>query len=207
MWREYTRETPAKPGWAIASAGAALALTTGLAWVLAHQGFSSTTLAEPVAPPYWPVSLSLPQGAKPLAKWNNEELGADPAGNAGVVAYSWDSPEIVQSTTLVLAYKVVVDDDDSPGLRSRSLDDGLDDDREIDVGPMSGRLDVRMAPDGGRLYSAFARTDEGLALRIDLICPPGLRNPQGLFRGICRSVAFRDWYVSRDAQDWMDRLF
>lgn len=206
MWREYTRETPAKPGWAIASAGAALALTTGLAWVLAQQGFSTTTLAGSISPPNWPISLSLPPGAKPLAKWNNEVIGSDPAGNSGVAAFSWDEAEADQSMAILLAYKVTIDDDESPGMRSRGLDTGFDDDREIVVGPLTGQLNLGMAPDGGRVYSAFARSDEGLALRIDLICPPGMRNSQGLFRRICRSVTFRNWYVSNDAHYWVDRL-
>lgn len=206
MWREYTRETPAKPGWAIASAGAALALTTGLAWVLAQQGFSTTTLAASISPPYWPISLSLPPGAKQLAKWNDEELGADPAGNSGVAAFSWEEAEAEQPLTILLAYQVTIDDDESPGMRSRGLDSGFDDGREIDVGPLTGHLNLGMAPHGGRVYSAFARIDEGLALRMDLICPPGMRNSQGLFRRICRSVAFRDWYVPNDAHYWVDSL-
>lgn len=203
MWREYTRETPAKPGWAIASAGAALALTTGLAWVLAHQGVSASTLGGSVSPPFWPISLSLPPEAKPLTNWNNESLGSDPAGNAGVAAFSWDTPDSTHPTTIVLAYKVLIDDDDSRRISSRGFGDGFDEADEITVGPMSGRSFVAMTPAGSRVYSALAKLDEDLAVRIDMICPPGLRNSEGLFRRICRSVAFRDWYVSDDAQYWI----
>lgn len=56
MWREYTRETPARPGLAILAAALALIGTTALAWVVVQR--ANPRRVE--APAYWPIRFTLP---------------------------------------------------------------------------------------------------------------------------------------------------
>lgn len=58
MWREYTRETPARPGLAIIMAALALAGTTALAWVMTHRANPK----KEVKLSHWPISFNLPEG-------------------------------------------------------------------------------------------------------------------------------------------------
>jgi hypothetical protein len=110
MWREYTRETPARRGWAIVFSAVALVLTTSLAWVLAGHGPSGASLSSEVLPANWPITFSLPADAKPLAKWNRLPLESDEAGNAGLVAYRWGPSDNSHATRILVAYQVYDDE-------------------------------------------------------------------------------------------------
>ena len=58
MWREYSRETPARPGLAVIMAAIALAGNTALAWVMTQRANPS----RGVKLSRWPISFSLPEG-------------------------------------------------------------------------------------------------------------------------------------------------
>lgn len=205
MWREYTRETPARPGWAVVSAGAALILTTSLAWVLTNHGPPGATLGSSITPAYWPISFSLPADAKPLSQWDKLPLISDPGGVVGFVAYSWGGGGPEKSVRILMRY-AVYDDHEGLNIDSSPLSEDFADAEEIAIGPMTGRTFVALTAAGSRFYSAFATTDEGLGIRIDMICPPGYRNAESLFRRICESVAFQNWYGPVDPYYYLDRI-
>ncbi len=207
MWREYTRETPARPGWAIVSAGLALVLTTSLAWVLTTHG-PAEAVGRTESPSNWPISFSVPADAKPFTESNHRRLSSDETGNAGFVAYTWGTGDAANAARILIAYKVYDDESGLIDIGSEFFSEDAAEADVIEIGPLTGRLIVSHARTGSRIYSALASLDEGLAIRIDLISPPGTRNSEGLFRRICRSVSFKDWYLPRPTNPYfyLDRF-
>lgn len=61
MWREYTRESPARKGLALAASAAALAGTVAMAYALTHLRTSPLVATRRIHPPYWPISFELPE--------------------------------------------------------------------------------------------------------------------------------------------------
>lgn len=56
MWKQYTRETPARPGWAVAGMVLAFAATLGLAqWTIGHRQLSLRQELKG-----WPIAFTLP---------------------------------------------------------------------------------------------------------------------------------------------------
>ena len=197
MWREYTRETPAKPGWAIASAGAALALTTGLAWVLAHQGVASSTLGSSLEPRYWPISFACPPALSRFA--NGIGLVWERIPAAISVCWPTSSPGQMTATPLrsysCTKFAKMHSDlqDEKFGFSSADFAEG----EPIDMGGMEARMLAGYLPTHELLFSAVGLIEEGelgLVIRIQMTCPPETRGAERLFRG-CPAGQFRDWYL------------
>ncbi len=196
MWREYTREIPARPGWSVVSAGTALALSTSLAWVLTSRANSAAGLGRTESPAYWPISFSVPSDAKTLPSWEGQSFDYDETGDNGSIGYAWPTERRDTKTRLLIIYKLVKAGSRLEDIGIQFLGEDLAESETVEVGPMSGRMLTRVSiARGERLYSAVACIDDGLAFELILLAPPGVRNAEGLFRRICRSVAFKDWYL------------
>jgi hypothetical protein len=80
MWREYTRETPARRGWPLAGGILALAGTTALAWMVTDRVTAPPPLV-PVEPlPHWPIRFAVPAGfelgrSEASTRWDGVENG------------------------------------------------------------------------------------------------------------------------------------
>ncbi len=61
MWREYTRESPARKGLALAASAAALAGTVAMAYALTNLRTAPLEVTRRIHPPYWPISFELPE--------------------------------------------------------------------------------------------------------------------------------------------------
>lgn len=196
MWREYTRETPARPGWSVVSAGTALALSTSLAWVLTSRANSAAGLGQTESPVYWPISFSIPADAKPLPSWEGQPFEFDETGENGSIGFAWSTDRHDTKARLLIIYKLFKAGTRLDDIGARFLGGDFAESEPIEVGPMSGRMLTRVSiARGERLYSAVACTDDGLAFELILLAPPGVRNAEGLFRRICRSVTFKEWYL------------
>jgi hypothetical protein len=196
MWREFTKETPARSGLAVIATAAALGCTTALAY------FVTTSKAAPTAPQErqalvgWPIKFDLPVGFHRIANADSlqEQLFAD--GIRGSLTYvSVDRRQV--KAVLEVHYRV----EDAPLATDKMFRTmtgfSLDDTKEIQIGPLSGLVGHREESDGRIVYSAVACLPEGLALQFEMQTANDGPRQVKEFERICSSVEFKDWAIRR----------
>ncbi len=191
MWREYTRETPARRGLGVATAAMALIGTTALAWVVTQQsgGMRLETL------PNWPITFSVPEGFNRLSDPLEESPQDGLSDRATFLLGHPRSPDAI----LEINYEIL--QEDVATLEELMADRGMtksDEVSDIMLGTLAGKL-FRKADARGRTATlvAVGRTPEGLVL--GLWYTGSAHDPHGLTRlkRICESIQFRAWTVPR----------
>ncbi|MBI5762379.1 MAG: hypothetical protein HZA51_02510 [Planctomycetes bacterium] len=194
MWKEYTRETPARPGLGIVAAVIALAATTGLAQYFTTQRSRIAVAVERTALPRWPIAFSVPKGFRPVgttSDWN--VLRSDDGTEGGVVYFKGNLA--IPEMRLDIDYQVVPAGLSMDRVYRRLTQQPLDDYDEIAVGPLKGICTSRKTEAGAAMLRAVARTDEGLAIMISLIAEEDSPRTRRVLEGVCESVEFKDWVV------------
>ncbi len=181
MWREYTREKPARPGLAIGAAGLAFVGTLGLAALLANQKNAPWTLQSHAD---WPIEFELPAGFS-LASEDELELGV---GRRAV--YKLDRGDLGRS--IRIRFELVSDSMHPHTALERLVEGKLNESSPIPFGGQEGRFTVLGGdfPNDPKFYGAVWH--DGVAVGITY--RPGIFNETEMskFLRICESVYFKD---------------
>lgn len=102
MWREYTRETPPRRGWAVATSAIALLGTTALAWIVTDRVNASLEfrLAN------WPIAFNSPDGFKLTSVDNMSPIGEYSDGQLGTATFRRETDK-GWSSQLYVEYKLL----------------------------------------------------------------------------------------------------
>lgn len=192
MWKEYTRETPARRGLGIVAAVIALAGTTGLAQYFTTQRSRIAVAVDRAAPSRWPISFAVPKGFRLVGSTSDWNVLQPNDGSEGGVAYlkgSTSYPEM----RLDVDYQVVPEGLSLDRVYRRMTEQPLDDHEEIEVGPLQGICTSQKTEKGAALIRAVARTEEGLAIMISLLAEEDSPRTRRVLEGVCESVEFKEW--------------
>ncbi len=192
MWREFTREAPARRGWALAAAGIAFAGTVGLALVVMSSRQSASLGGHGQALPDWPIKFTLPSEYT----WGRDPqmfvLESPADGRLGFATmYLGRSPrlgtsrlrvtygELGSGTTLKEATRALI---------GRELEDP----RTIGMGPATGRMDRRPMGNGRLVLEAVSCLDRGLGVAVSLDCDARSGRSDRIFEEICASISLAE---------------
>ncbi|HWL92352.1 MAG TPA: hypothetical protein VNT79_02365 [Phycisphaerae bacterium] len=184
MFRQYTRETPGRPLWALAAMVLAFAGTIGLAqWTVGVR-----RLAPRQALPDWPIVFTLPdtfhwiraEGAlikgDRRSKLHAVYLGRHPDHGDCILAVHCDPEGGAADASELLGR----------GLRAIV---GLEE--VIQIGPLHGSL-ITLTDDGERELQAEAVSPEGLRISLVLMGEASLNTMKSTMKRVCESVEIVD---------------
>jgi hypothetical protein len=193
MWREYTKETPARPWWGLICSALALAGTTALAqYVTKSKGGTVVSPSALISVGGWPVAFRLPEGFHRVS-------AADP----------WNDPVNAEGTSGEMAFRRTDRRRGSADLTIRfEWDEGPispaeafhtvtglsgDDAEAIELGPLSGLWGFGDSSDGKLVWAAVGTSPDGLAVQIELKTGiPGSKQRKE-FEQICSSMQYKIW--------------
>lgn len=197
MWREYTRETPARRGWALIFSALALAGTTALAWAVAERINNPLSSFREEAPPWWPIRFTLPVGFDRLSIEQSYRLDDAIDGEFGFASYGALRGRRRPSAFFDVQFRVV-----EPHLATDELLTLLEvpdaaGAEPISIGPLDGMLFIDERAPRVMEALAVAYLPEGLVIRFSLSARRGDSLNLRDFKTICRSVQFTNWYLPR----------
>lgn len=196
MWREYTRESPARKGLALAASAAALAGTVAMAYAMTHLRTSPLEATRRTHPPFWPISFELPES------WVRRSLDVnflepEPADDLiGRIAFEERRRnEVVARATILFTLL-------EPGDTVEDFIGSLPDDAtmaagDIRIGEWTGSPIRFDDPEAQGLRAAAAVSPDGLAVAI--ICEHAHATTAAgrLVERIAGSVRAEAWYLPR----------
>ena len=194
MWKEYTREKPARRGWTLAMMGLAFVGTIGLAKILTDERAPAVLdLTQRQSLPRWPLSFKLPDDFR----WTpvRGAIRAPPQlGNLagmGIAAFrGWN--ETGAHTEVLFRFRLV-QDSISPELTAERVflipvDEGVD----IEIDSTPGIMSISLGKDGSTRFSAVACSERGVAVLVVFHADPRVDGKTEVFEAICNSIAFQD---------------
>ncbi len=193
----HSIERPARRGLALVLNGLALATVLGAAWVVsdARSGGESGAEEIPAAVPSdWPITFELPLEYDWSMEVPSPGRRVLVGGDSGAVAFLGRQEQRV--VLLVVSYAVL-----SPGVSPWQVAEALGAGRWVEsepvrLGPLRGRWgETSFAGHQSTLLLAAA-TPEGLGVVVELQGHGGRWELEETFRGVCRSITFRDWWVA-----------
>ncbi|MEK6643410.1 MAG: hypothetical protein AABZ08_05830 [Planctomycetota bacterium] len=194
MWKEYTRETPARPGFAIMAAVLALAGTTGLAQYFTTQKSRIQIAGVRADLPGWPISFTVPKGFRPAATTSNWDELDSADGIKGSIAFE-KSSTFAREMWMQIEYRVVPASMSIDRVYRRLTKEALGDGEEIEIGPLTGVSKTGLTEKGSVLLRALARTEEGLVVMVSLDAMEDSPRVRRVLTSVCESVQFKEWVV------------
>ncbi len=204
MWREYTKETPARPGWAIVGTAMALASTTALAYITVNRS-APTGVGTParVSIPGWPISFALPRGFDSMSP-DEGEIAVSPEGTFGDL-HSVHSAGRRGAAIFTVRFKVENEDVNLTRAFAKWSGQSAADAEPISVGPLKGLAAETTEMSGITKYTAAAVVPAGLIIVIEEDTPGPSSRYRRQFEAVCESVQFKPWFVrNRDKQPWLE---
>lgn len=198
MWKEYTRESPARSGLGILVSAGLLLATLWLAARVTTAKAVPVELSERVEPAGWPISFRLPGGAQPM---QGVESLADYYNDGSVGDEAFQVPLGPTGVGRVLVRFEVL----RPGLTPETAARGLllgtpADTQEISMGPLTGMIAEDRTALGHSAWMAVGCVPDGLAVGIRVLSTESSRSTEALLRAICDSVRFESWTVRRSGR-------
>lgn len=190
MWREYTRETPARPGLAIVMAAVALLGTTALAWMITQRVNPQTMRSLD----YWPIRFSLPERFILAFKEHENILSEWIDGSRDAAIFLTDGRSELAAEVAVV-YQIFGESDDLDDVAFELLDESVADATPIPMGPVEGRLIKLLTRDEIIRLIAVGMTPGGLAILVEYRTAHYSEVDFARFQKICESIQFQDWSV------------
>ncbi|QDV91452.1 hypothetical protein RAS2_25510 [Phycisphaerae bacterium RAS2] len=197
MWREYTRESPARKGLALAASAAALAGTVAMAYALTNLRTSPLEATRRIHPPYWPISFELPES------WVRRSLDVNflepetPDDLIGRIAFEdrRRGNEVVARATILFTLL-------EPGDTVEDFLDSLPDDATtasgaVQIGNWTGSSIRFDDPEAQGLRAAAAVSPEGLAIAVICEHAHATSAADRLVERIAGSVRPEPWFLPR----------
>lgn len=185
MWKAYTRESPAKPGWAIGGMFIAFATTLVLAqWTVGHR--QASALQELNG---WPITFMLPKSGH----WMKAQAkGLFDGSRRKNEAYYIGHLESTEQCWLIVSCDP---DSDGPQL-VEMIDKGfrtlVGDAQPIQIGPLKGVLTSQVGEDGELMLEAVANGHNRLEVRIILVGNGANKTEmKRAMREVCESVKLK----------------
>jgi hypothetical protein len=194
MWREYTKETPARAGWGVVTTAIALAGTTGLAYfVTGAKAAPAAALTARINLPGWPFSFALPHGFRlvlpegRMAQVVSDELTSGYIEGARMGA---------RGEVAVLSVRFKVHDRELDLRKAFARWSRLDaaDAGAVKVGSLDGLAAASPQPEGHVKFIAVAVIPDGLVIVIELETASASPRARRQFEAVCESVHFKDWH-------------
>ena len=188
MWREYTREVPARPGWALLSTALALCGSLGLAYSLTGKHQVPAGLNERRHLPHWPISFVLRSSFVEVTdQYAIDSL--DGERQRAVFASPSGAGE-----TVVLSYELSAEDQSGDQFNAVARDE-RGEIHLIDMGICQGSCMIVRTPHGTG-FLAEGMTDSGLQIRVQYTSgEPEFRALRNM-REICKSIEWQPWSVT-----------
>lgn len=195
MWREYTREVPARNGFAIVFSTLALSLTTGLAWVMARAEQTPIVLNQVEALRFWPIEFRLPDGFVRTDHMDTEIWFGKKNGVGGAAQYV-KGPIARPEARLQFTYHLDEGTKNLEELIEREFGVPLSEGDAIRMGPLTGQAwylrDVRTED---QTMVAIAVREDGLIILVTFDAATTSGSNRRLFRQICESITYQSWSV------------
>lgn len=194
MWREYTKETPARAGWGVVAMALALTGTTGLAYFVAvTKAAPGAVLPKRVSEPGWPISFALPGGFRLL----RPDVGEESVSRDGMSGELHGLREGGRGGPAIVAVRFKVQEDRATLSKAFAKWTGqeAEEGEAIKVGSLEGLAMVTSEPRGLVKYTAVAVLPEGLVIAIAIETTNASARARRQFEAVCESVQFKDWFV------------
>jgi hypothetical protein len=187
MWREYTREVPARPGLALVATLLCLIGTICLARVVVDRRQAPQKPVQIVRHSQWPVTFELPGRFEPVT---NQGLRFQDF--SGLLDHVLVFTDHKASELILVSYEIR-----DPGTSAGELleqDSGRASPMEpIDMGIAEGRFLAKVEKEFGPVYLAAGCTPEGLAVFVQYVTSaPEFRAVQSL-RDACKTISWQPW--------------
>jgi hypothetical protein len=193
MWREYTREVPARPFFAVIGSGLALAVVTGLAWVI--------TDARTVPPvetvqslPEWPIAFTLPQSLSWRRSTGRLHGETSPDGMRGSAAYVGKSSG-QSDAALIVSFAVLPEGTTGEEAMLRLTGENPLNEEPIGMGPLTGTMFELRHGGGLTSMAAAACSDRGLAIAVEFVTLERDSHARLSFLEVCRSIRYKEWWI------------
>jgi hypothetical protein len=188
MWREYTREHPARPHLALWATIGLFAGTVGLAQYVASARAPAVLLRECTQyPESWPFAFTLPPGYGWFPK--EEGVVTSPDGMAGQAPY-----ETAVDHELTISFQLMAPGTTAAEAAGEKLADVLVDSRPVYLGPVKGEMTAILTP-AGSMFVATGCLPCGLAIRTTYVTSVPHQRAAREFEAFCRSITFKDWWI------------
>lgn len=191
MWTAYTRETPARPGWALATMAMALAATLALAQMqVSRHRLIDLSLGEPIIHPNWPVRYALPAACTWERVDSNQDL-ITRIINFGMgrldAAYLGEGLQ-GGPRYLVIACRIARKSEDLRTIAASDFD--LDARRLSDYAPSKVSHGYRVVREKNLTTSieSVLRMPSGVVVYVGYHTPSGADREMPLYDAICRSL-------------------
>jgi hypothetical protein len=195
MWREYTKETPARPWLGLICSALALAGTTALAqYVTKSKGGTVAAPSVLVNVGGWPMAFRLPEG---FHRMSTEDPWNDPVnaeGTSGAMAFQRTDR---RRGSADLKVRFEWDEGAITPAEAFHAMTGLpgDDAESIELGPLSGLWEFGESNDGKFVLAAVGTSPDGLVVQVELTTRiPGSKLRKE-FEQICSSIQYKIWAV------------
>lgn len=197
MWREYTRESPARKGLALAASAAALASTVAMAYALTNLRTSPLEATRRIHPPYWPISFELPESwvRRSLdVTFLEPEPSDDLIGRITFEDRRRDNEVVARATILFTMLE--------PGETVEDFIGSLPDDAasvpgSVQIGQWTGSLIRFNNPEAQGLRAAAAVSPDGLAIAVICEHAHATTAADRLLGRIAASIRAEAWYLPR----------
>jgi hypothetical protein len=194
MWREFTRERPARPYLAWGCSALALVTAVGSAWLVVRSRAQPTTEGLQSLP-HWPIAFTLPGGLT----WSPDEgartNGMSADGMSGSMLYVGRSAGWGPSV-MIVGFQVFPEGTTPEQVLKDLTGRAPGDAQRIRMGPMKGVMLELPAEQGKavRLVGAGC-TERGLAVVVQHVTPAPNPQARRIFRAVCRSIEYKAWWI------------
>ena len=183
MWREYTREKPARRGWALVLASAVFVGSMALAWGLTTGRISTSRMGSAIDFEGWPFRFAMPGGYE-LRTASSIAAEGDARGPGGMARYDANDREGRRSITIAF-YQWPADLGWTELLRRLDIDDP------------EGGVDLSMGRQEWRVFEAYRNLTavleqpDGLIVVVYTEIRPRDMRPVTDLQAVCRSIKFK----------------
>ena len=194
MWREYTREHPARPRLALWTTLGVFAGTVALAQFIVSARSPVEGFCEgPQSPAFWPFAFDLPAGYS----WSpDEQTAALPTmadGNGGAAVFAGEGTGGGKAMLLV-SFAVLPPGTTAAEAAERLLRVEFVAAGPIRLGPIDGQIETIATPSSTRMAAAGC-LPSGVGVGLTYVTTAADEQAVEEFRAVCRSIAFKDWWI------------
>ncbi|MFH1417772.1 MAG: hypothetical protein ABII12_05730 [Planctomycetota bacterium] len=188
MWRQFTREYPARPNRALIGTGLALAVSVGVAYLMTAAPAAGGGVQSL---PHWPIVFEVPPGFGRARIANDPWAVTGSPESGGGAVYVREDP-VVGGAVLKIVFAVLPSGTLPKDAASELLGQELETVHPVRMGPLSGYL-LQPAANTESLHAlAVGCSADGLAVAVE--CTTLSTGPwaEKTILAVCASVAYAD---------------
>ncbi len=184
MWRQYTREHPARPKLALAGTGLALAVSVGFAHLMTSNAPGG---GGPQSLQHWPIVFEVPPTFWRQSIPNGPQAIVGNSESSGEAYFVQDDPALGKAR-LKIAFKFLPKGTSPKEAALELLGQELETVYRIRMGPLSGYL-LQPAPDTELIHAlAVGCSPDGLAVAVECTTLRAGSMAEETVLAVCKSV-------------------